>query len=57
MLFDGFQTKSEVERQTARVSSAAYRVQEAAEFVGLDAARLISRFCATRTSCVSSKRT
>ena len=38
MLFDGFQTKSEVERQTARVSSAAYRVQEAAEFVGLDAA-------------------
>ena len=38
MLFDGFQTRSEVERQTARVNSAAYRVQEAAEFVGLDAA-------------------
>ena len=38
MLFDGFATRSEVERQTARASSAAYRVGEAAEFIGLDAA-------------------
>ena len=36
MLFDGFETRSEVERQTARVSSAAYRVQETAEFTALD---------------------
>ena len=37
MLFDGFATRSEVERQLARINSAAYRVQEAAEFIGLDA--------------------
>lgn len=37
MLFDGFETRSEVERQTARVSSASYRVQETAEFTALDA--------------------
>ncbi|MGH6915409.1 MAG: TolC family protein, partial [Geminicoccales bacterium] len=37
MLFDGFATQSEVERQLARVDSAAHRVQEAAEFVALDA--------------------
>ncbi len=37
MLFDGFATSSEVERQLSRVDSAAYRVQEAAEFVALDA--------------------
>lgn len=37
MLFDGFATQSEVERQLARINSASYRVQEAAEFVGLDA--------------------
>jgi outer membrane protein, adhesin transport system len=37
MLFDGFATQSEVQRQTARIDSAAYRVQETAEFVGLDA--------------------
>ncbi|HET6467369.1 MAG TPA: TolC family outer membrane protein [Geminicoccaceae bacterium] len=37
MLFDGFETRSEVERQAARVSSAAYRVEEAAEFVALNA--------------------
>ncbi len=37
MLFDGFATQSEVERQLARVDSAAYRVQEAAEFVAVDA--------------------
>jgi adhesin transport system outer membrane protein len=37
MLFDGFETRSEVERQLGRISSAAYRVAEAAEFIGLDA--------------------
>ena len=37
MLFDGFATQSEVERQISRIDSAAYRVQEAAEFIALDA--------------------
>lgn len=37
LLFDGFATQSEVERQTSRVDSAAYRVQETAEFIALDA--------------------
>src|SRR5690606_33707045 len=37
LLFDGFFADSEVERQKARVASAAYRVGETAEFVGLDA--------------------
>lgn len=36
MLFDGFSTRSEVERQLARLDSAAYRVREAAEFIALD---------------------
>lgn len=36
MLFDGFSTSSEVDRQLARLDSAAYRVREAAEFVALD---------------------
>jgi len=37
MLFDGFATQSEIERQLARVDSASRRVREAAEFIGLDA--------------------
>lgn len=37
MLFDGYATKSEVTRQLARTDSAAYRVDEAAEFIALDA--------------------
>ena len=37
MLFDGFETASEIARQKSRVDSAAYRVEEAAEFVALDA--------------------
>jgi adhesin transport system outer membrane protein len=37
LIFDGFFAESEVERQTSRVKSAAYRVQESAEFTGLDA--------------------
>ncbi len=35
MLFDGWNTKYEVQRQKARVTSSAYRVDETAEFVGL----------------------
>lgn len=37
MLFDGYETDSEVAKQLARTDSAAYRVAEAAEFVALDA--------------------
>jgi adhesin transport system outer membrane protein len=37
MLFDGFATQSEVQRQIARMDSASYRVKEAAEFIALDA--------------------
>ena len=37
MLFDGFATQSEVERQIARMDSASRRVQETAEFIALDA--------------------
>src|SRR5690606_9722387 len=37
LIFDGNFASNEVARQEARVSSAAYRVSEAAEFVGLDA--------------------
>ncbi len=37
LLFDGFETQGEIERQRARVDSAARRVAEAAEFVALDA--------------------
>src|SRR5215470_6170129 len=37
LIFDGFFADSEVERQTSRVKSAAYRVEESAEFTGLDA--------------------
>jgi len=37
MLFDGFETDSEVAKQLARTDSAAYRVAEAAEFIALDA--------------------
>jgi adhesin transport system outer membrane protein len=37
MLWDGHAVRSEVERQAARASSASYRVEEAAEFVALNA--------------------
>jgi outer membrane protein, adhesin transport system len=36
MLFDGYGTGAEIDRQFARVDSAARRVREAAEFVALD---------------------
>lgn len=35
LLFDGWESRYEVERQKARVNSAAYRVRETAELVGL----------------------
>ena len=35
-VFDGGATRSEIDRQTARVDSAAHRVREAAEFLALD---------------------
>jgi adhesin transport system outer membrane protein len=35
-VFDGGATRSEIDRQTARVDSAAHRVREAAEFIALD---------------------
>ena len=38
-LFDGYATRSEIARQQARLTSAARRVREAAEFVALDAVR------------------
>jgi outer membrane protein, adhesin transport system len=37
LLFDGFATQSEIQRQISRIDSAAFRVQEAAEFTALDA--------------------
>jgi adhesin transport system outer membrane protein len=37
LLFDGFATQSEIARQISRIDSAAFRVQEAAEFTALDA--------------------
>jgi len=37
LLFDGFAAASEVQRQEARVDSAALRVVETSEFIGLDA--------------------
>ena len=36
LLFDGFETKYEIERQERRIDSAAHRVREAGEFIGLD---------------------
>lgn len=37
LIFDGFETQSEVDRQKARVDSAAYRVGDTAETIGLNA--------------------
>ena len=39
LLFDGFETQSEIERQAARVDGASYRVMERAEFIALSVAR------------------
>lgn len=39
LLFDGFESQSEVERQAARVDGASYRVMERAEFIGLAVVR------------------
>lgn len=37
LLFDGWATASQVERQEARLDAATFRVREASEFIGLDA--------------------
>jgi adhesin transport system outer membrane protein len=37
LLYDGGQAQSEIERQSARVSSASYRVEESGEFIGVNA--------------------
>ena len=37
MLFDGYNASSEVDRQENRIRSAAFRVRETGEFIGLDA--------------------
>jgi len=42
MLFDGFRTRSEIERQAYRIDSAAYRVLERSEVLSLDAVRMYS---------------
>ena len=40
MLFDGYETRSEIERQAYRIDAAAYRVLERAEVLSLEAIRL-----------------
>src|SRR4030095_4174330 len=52
LIFDGFFAESEVERQTSRVKSAAYRVQESSEFTGLDA---VEAYLATQRHRARSK--
>ncbi len=42
MLFDGYQTRSEIERQAYRIDAAAYRVLERSEVLSLEAVRLYS---------------
>ncbi|WP_380054329.1 TolC family outer membrane protein [Falsihalocynthiibacter sp. SS001] len=42
MLFDGFETRSEVERQAYRIDSAAFRVLERSEVLSLEAIRTYS---------------
>ncbi|WP_425044239.1 TolC family protein [Primorskyibacter sp. S87] len=42
MLFDGWQTRSEIERQAYRIDAAAYRVLERSEVLSLEAVRLYS---------------
>jgi adhesin transport system outer membrane protein len=39
LLFDGYESQSEVERQAARVDGASYRVMERAEFISLSVVR------------------
>lgn len=41
-IFDGFQTRSEIERQAYRIDAAAYRVLERSEVLSLEAVRLYS---------------
>ncbi|MFC3616761.1 TolC family outer membrane protein [Lutimaribacter marinistellae] len=42
MLFDGYETRSEIERQAYRIDAAAYRVMERSEVLSLEAVRLFS---------------
>lgn len=42
MLFDGFRTRSEIERQAYRIDGAAFRVLERSEVLSLEAVRLYS---------------
>ncbi|MEM9577400.1 MAG: TolC family outer membrane protein [Pseudomonadota bacterium] len=42
LLYDGFETRSEIERQAYRIDAAAYRVLERAEVLSLEAVRLYS---------------
>ncbi|MEE4188682.1 MAG: TolC family protein [Roseobacter sp.] len=42
LVFDGFETRSEIERQAYRIDAAAYRVLERAEVLSLEAVRLYS---------------
>ncbi|MEM0950075.1 MAG: TolC family outer membrane protein [Pseudomonadota bacterium] len=48
-LFDGFETRSEIERQAYRVDAAALRVLERAEFLSLEAARVYSEVLRARS--------
>ncbi len=42
LLYDGFETRSEIERQAYRIDAAAYRVLERSEVLSLEAVRLYS---------------
>ncbi|AXI45595.1 agglutination protein [Sulfitobacter sp. SK012] len=42
LLFDGFETRSEIDRQAYRIDAAAYRVLERSEVLSLEAVRLYS---------------
>ena len=48
-LFDGFATRSEIDRQAYRVDGAALRVLERSEFLSLEAVRVYSDVLRTRT--------
>ncbi|CUJ81349.1 Outer membrane efflux protein BepC precursor [Shimia thalassica] len=49
MLFDGYRTRSEIERQAYRIDAAAYRVLERSEVLSLEAVRLYSDVLRTRS--------
>jgi outer membrane protein, adhesin transport system len=49
MLFDGFRTRSEIERQAYRIDGAAFRVLERSEVLSLEAVRLYSDVLRTQS--------